>query len=376
MDLKSPHAVLAACIDLSKAFNRVDHLIIIEDLYNMNTPSWLLKIIISYLSNRSMQLTYRGEVSSLKQLPAGCPQGAYLGVLIFIIKFNGAFLRPSIPRPLALKEVSSIAVKYIDDGSVAVSVDLSQTLIPDPVCRPRPLAYNERTCHVLPQEKNLLQYFVRDAEKFAAKNNMIINKKKTQALLFSTSRKFAFPPEIEFEDGTNLEMISETKLLGVIISNDLKWHKNTSYLCVKARRKLWILKKLLLLDLSVMELYDVYTKEVRSILEYAVPVWHSGITKRQSNQIESVQKLAFRIMLKGSYTSYSAACAFFGTESLERRRQAMCLKFTMKNLNSSNSLFAPYVQHPGLRRRIATGRKSTSVTPYAFKGAVSHFWHL
>ena len=57
LDLRQPHAVLAAFIDLSKAFNRVDHSILIQDLYDMHTPAWLLKIIFSYLSERSMALT-------------------------------------------------------------------------------------------------------------------------------------------------------------------------------------------------------------------------------------------------------------------------------------------------------------------------------
>ena len=69
LDLKQPHAVLAACIDPSKAFNRVDHTLVIQDLYDMHTPAWLLRIVISYLSDRSMYLTYNGEQSSLTKLP-------------------------------------------------------------------------------------------------------------------------------------------------------------------------------------------------------------------------------------------------------------------------------------------------------------------
>ena len=60
-DKRQPHAVLAACVDLSKAFNRIDHSLVIQDLYDMHTPPWLLNIIISYLSNRSMILSYNGE---------------------------------------------------------------------------------------------------------------------------------------------------------------------------------------------------------------------------------------------------------------------------------------------------------------------------
>ena len=69
LDKRQPHAVLAACIDLSKAFNRVSHDLVIQDLYDMHTPAWLLNIIISYLSNRTMVLTYNGEQSCSKELP-------------------------------------------------------------------------------------------------------------------------------------------------------------------------------------------------------------------------------------------------------------------------------------------------------------------
>jgi hypothetical protein len=92
----------------------------------MHTPSWLLRLIVSYLSDRSMIMKYNGEYSSRKLLPGGGPQGAYLGGLIFIVKYNGAFLRPPIPRTVIgiVTKSKSEKVKYVDDGSVAVSVNL------------------------------------------------------------------------------------------------------------------------------------------------------------------------------------------------------------------------------------------------------------
>ena len=52
LDLHQPHAVLAACVDFSKAFNRVSHSLLVQDLFDMHTPPWLLNILISYLSDR------------------------------------------------------------------------------------------------------------------------------------------------------------------------------------------------------------------------------------------------------------------------------------------------------------------------------------
>ena len=165
--------MLAAYVDLSKAFNRVDHSLVIQDLFDMHTPAWLLKILVSYLSNRSMTLKFRGTESSLKPLPGGGPQGAYLGGIIFIVKYNGAFLRPPVPRNILgpILESKSESAKFVDDGSIAVNVNLKTCLIPAPSNQlgagiELPLSYHERTSQVLPSDNNLLQYFLEDTEKF------------------------------------------------------------------------------------------------------------------------------------------------------------------------------------------------------------------
>ena len=140
-----------AMIDLEKAFNRVSHQLVIEDLADMHVPGWLLIILVSYLTNRSMFMRYKGYSSFRKLLPGSSPQGAFLGILLFIIIFNGALLRPAIPRQFSLN------LKYVDDLSMLLAFNLKSILIDDPVDRPRPLAFNERTGHVLPLEDNLMQ---------------------------------------------------------------------------------------------------------------------------------------------------------------------------------------------------------------------------
>jgi hypothetical protein len=340
-DMRQPHAVLAACVDLSKAFNRVDHCLVIQDLFDMHTPSWLLKIIVSYLSDRSMILKYNGEYSSRKMLPGGGPQGAYLGGLIFIVKYNGAFLRPPIPRNVMgiVTKSKSEKVKYVDDGSVAVSVNLKSSLIPDPVVRPKPLNYHERTCQVLPGQNNLLQFYLEDTEKFTIENKMKVNPRKTKVISFNKSRKFDFPPEVHFSDNLTLEVVSELKLVGVIISDDLRWLKNTDYICQKAAQKLWTLRRLKKFNLDIFKIFDVYSKEVRSLLELAVPVWHSGLTKHESARIETIQKTAFKIILGDNFVNYDVACTLFGVEPLELRRVDLCLNFAKKDLKKDHSIF-------------------------------------
>ena len=145
---------------------------------------------------------------------------------------------------------------------------------------------------------------------------------------FNKSRKFDFPPEVNLPDQPNLEVIMETKLVGVIISDDLKWQKNTDYICQRARTKLWTLRRLKKLNFDLFHILDVYTKEVRSLLELAVPVWHSGLTRLQSAQIERVQKTAFHIILGDEYSGYDFACILLWMETLEQRRLRLCIKFT------------------------------------------------
>ena len=110
-----------------------------------------------------------------------------MGGIIFIVKYNGAFLRPPIPRNITgvVTKAKSEKVKFIDDGSVAVSIDLKSSLNPAPADKPRPLNYRERTCAVLPPENNLLQFYLTDTKKFYSK--------KTKVIMFNKSSKYDFP---------------------------------------------------------------------------------------------------------------------------------------------------------------------------------------
>ena len=210
----------------------------------------------------------------------------------------------------------------------------------------------------MPPENNFLQYYIADAEKFVAQNNMKINKKKTKIISFTKSRKWDFPPEVNFSDGTLIEYIPETKLVGLILSEDLRWYKNTSYICQKARQKLWMLRRMVKMELDDATMFDVYTKEVRSILELAVPVWHSGLTKQQTADIERLQKTAFKIMLGGKYVSYQLACKRYSAQTLENRRVKLCGKFAQKNFNSENCMFSK------VGSKVNTRQKSDLVNEY------------
>ena len=137
---------------------------------------------------------------------------------------------------------------------------------------------------------------------------------------------------------------------------------------MKARRKkLWILRRIRNLNLTVSQMTDVYIKEVRSVLEMAVPVWHPSITRRESSEIKGVQRVALRIILGTKHTSYHAACQYLSIDTLEKRHEKLCLNFTKKNLKSQNSRNQePARRKPDLVKefRCNTQRYRKSTLPY------------
>ena len=86
---------------------------------------------------------------------------------------------------------------------------------------------------------------------------------------------------------------------------------------------------------------DVYLKEVRSILELAVPAWHSGLTRKQSAEIERIQKIAVNIILSNprerNNLSYRKSIEALGLDPLEKRRLKLCKNFAKKTLKSRHS---------------------------------------
>ena len=79
-------------------------------------------------------------------------------------------------------------------------------------------------------------------------------------------------------------------MLGLIISDDLKWSLNTQYITERALNEIWTIRRMKNLGLSNNIIYDVYTKEIRSILEFGAPVWTGGLVEADSDKIEKVQK--------------------------------------------------------------------------------------
>ena len=62
------------------------------------------------------------------------------------------------------------------------------------------------------------------------------------------------------------------------MTSDVKWAANTDFICKKAFKKMCTIRRMKVLNVEPLLILDVYLKEIRSVLELAVPPWHSGLT--------------------------------------------------------------------------------------------------
>ena len=105
---------------------------------------------------------------------------------------------------------------YIDDLSEAEAINLKKCLVNDPIQRPYPLNYHERTKHIFPGDKSTLQQQLYSVESFTDKNLMKINASKSKIMICNKSRKYDFPPEYSFWDGQVLEVPEVLEVLEVM----------------------------------------------------------------------------------------------------------------------------------------------------------------
>ena len=127
-------------------------------------------------------------------------------------------------------------------------------------------------------------------------NQMKINYKKTKLVLFNPCKKLDFIPALSLS-GQEIEVVEEIRLLGLVIRSDGRWSSNTKNMISKANKRLWILRRLKNMGAKNSDLVEVYTKQIRCILELAVPAWQGGLSQAEKTDLEQIQKTAWHIIL-------------------------------------------------------------------------------
>ena len=110
-------------------------------------------------------------------------------------------------------------------------------------------------------------------------------------MIFNTRVKYDVMPQISTEPGKYLDVVEEHKILGCIIRSDLKTISNTEYICQKAYKRMWVIRRLKTLGCPIPELVEVLKQQIVSICEFGAAYWGCMITKQESNMLERCLKL-------------------------------------------------------------------------------------
>ena len=136
--------------------------------------------------------------------------------------------------------------------------------------------------------------------------------------------------------GEKLNIVNETKLLGTILTSDLKWNRNTQHIVKSANSKMRMLHIAAKFVKNKQDLLQIYKSFIRSRLEFSCVVWNSSLSKENVQDIERVQKSAVKLILKEAYNDYKCGLKMLNIELLVDRRNRLCLKFAKKCLKNEN----------------------------------------
>ena len=321
-------AVIAASIDWAAAFDRQDPTLAIKKFIELGVRPSLIPLLISYLTDRKMKVKFNDAESRTLSLVGGGPQGSLIGQIMYLVQSND---NAECVGP-------DDRFKYIDDLSILQIVQLAGLLKSYDFHQHVPSDIGVDQLY-LPAASYQTQVHLDSISAWTEANLMRLNTAKSNYMIFSRSRQ-DFATRLHL-DGTKLDQVDVTKLLGMWISEDLTWAKNTKEICIKAYSRLSMLTKLKYVGVGIDDLLNIYILFIRSCTEYCSVVFHSSLTAQQSTDLERIQKTCLKVILGDMYVSYVAALEMTGLVTLHERREKRCLDFSLKCLKNPrhSSLF-------------------------------------
>lgn len=289
--------------DLSKAFDRVNHRILIHKLDLIGFPTRLLSWLSSYLSGRTQRVKFNSKLSRVINVTSGVPQGSHLGPILFVLYLNDL---PSCVR-------SSNILMYADDVKLFLPVSKinDSLLLQEDFCR---------------------------LSKWCKVNDMSLNLKKCKVMSFTRSTLL---PTRYFCGNYEIEKVSNFKDLGVIFDGKLRFNLHIDACVVRGMSLLGFIKR------WSREFDDPYlakrlfTTLVRPVLEYGVVVWFPSF-ECDITKIESVQKQFLLFALRGlgwnnsmNLPPYTSRLLLINLPTLERRRVMLGFTFMHNLVNGS-----------------------------------------
>lgn len=252
-------------LDISKAFDTLDHRILLNKLERYGIRGIVRSIIESYLSNRKQYVAIGNTKSTMRTIDIGVPQGSNIGPLLFLIYVNdlGSIPLRGVPRLFA----DDTAIFYPNNKPVEIVSDIEHDL------------------------KVLVDYF--------SKNLLSLNFAKTKYLIFHSARKIVEPHSNPQFEQLSIEKVNEFKYLGVVFDSTLTWSGHISYiehkvsvLCGAMRRVSDFVNRKTLLSF--------YYAYIHSLFQYVVVVWGNAC-KSRLKKLQVLQNRCLKVIFRLPY---------------------------------------------------------------------------
>ena len=254
-------------MDLSKAFDVMNHDVLETKLEHYGFRGTFLKILMSFIRNRKYFVNVNGLNSCTKVVNIGVPQGSTIGPMFFLIFVN------DMKACTILLEL----IQFADDTTLIFS------------------------CKNFTELKNTLESEVIKVIEWLETNKLILNLSKTHFMLFSFKRNIPKLPVMI--NGTELEEKTVTNFLGVQVDNKLTWKAHISHICSKVTKSIAILR-LVRSTFPKRILKMIYMSLVYTYIDYCNLIWGSA-DPYNIKPLFILQKKAIRIINLTGYLEHT-----------------------------------------------------------------------
>ena len=235
--------VCAAFLDLRKAFDSLDHHLLLDHLFSLGVIDVELQWFANYLSDRRQRVKRGNQFSEWGSVLGGIPQGSALGPLLFLIYANAMPLQVS--RGCLLQFADDTCLICFGDSCVTVARSLQDDL--------------------------------RDLSKWIEMSKMKLNLKKSSVMWFSIKPPSGPPPPVLY-DTTPLTVVDRQKYLGVIFDHCLTWSSHVAKVCNSMSYYLFLISPhVRFLPTTIVKM--LMESLVFSRYTYALPVWGPAISR-------------------------------------------------------------------------------------------------